>query len=75
MSVRDLKIALRALIPGAKMSASRKADLMDEILRLADVDVAMHGDMCRYVLATTTKSDIDMMIRCFGSHCAKTKAE
>ena len=76
ISVRDLRMALCNLMPGAKLSAHRKkADLMDEILRLVDVDVAMHGDMCRYVLALTTKVHIDIMIRCFASHHAKTKAE
>ena len=71
--VRDLKMALRTLIPGAKLSASRKAGLMNEILRLAGKDAVLHGEACRYLLATTTKSHIDMMIRCLGSRHAKQR--
>ena len=75
MPVRALKTAIRTLNPGARTSSSRKADLLDVLMRLLDGDSAMHEKTCRYVLATTTKAHIDMLIRVFGAHSAATKAE
>ena len=54
MSVRELETAIRTLNPGARTSSSRKADLLDVLMRLLGGDSAMHEKNVQICLGHNT---------------------
>ena len=56
MPVRALKTAIRTLNPGGPTSSSRRADLLDVLIRLLDGDSAMHEKNVQMCLGHNTSN-------------------